>query len=192
MYTANPDLHHWTTAKRVLQYLSGMQSEGITYLAEGDTEVKITGYSDASLASLDDMTSVSGYVFLVAGGAITWRSKKQTAISLLSTEAEYISLADAARKATWLRNLYNELGFEITEPTLIYGDNQSALAIASNPQYHKRTKHFNIKHHYIREKVNDQLIVTEYCPTAEMTANILTKPLPKPKFNQHKVELGVS
>ena len=168
-----------------------MQSEGITYLAEGDAEVKITGYSDASLASLDNMTSVLGYV-LAAGGAITWRSKKQTAVSLLSTEAEYISLADAACEATWLRNLYNELGFEITEPTLIYGDNQSALAIASNPQYHKRTKHFNIKHHYIREKVNDQSIITEYCPTAEMTANVLTKPLPKPKFNQHKVKLGVS
>ena len=102
MYTANPDLHHWTTAKRVLRYLSGTQNEGITYLAEGNAEVKITGYSDASLASLDDMTSVSGYVFLVAGGAITWRSKKQTAVSLLNTEAEYISLADAAREATWL------------------------------------------------------------------------------------------
>ena len=97
MYTTNPDLHHWTAAKRVLQYLSGTQSEGITYLAEANAEVKITGYSDASLASLDDMTSVSGYVFLVAGGAITWRSKKQNAISLSSTEAEYISLADAAR-----------------------------------------------------------------------------------------------
>jgi hypothetical protein len=149
MYTTNPDLHHWTTAKHVLQYLSGTRSKGITYLAEGDAEVKITGYSDASLASLDDMTSVLGYVFLTAGGAITWRLKNQTAVSLSSTEAEYVSLADAAREATWLQNLYNELGFEITEPTLIYGDNQSVLAIASNPQYHKCTKHFNIKHHYI-------------------------------------------
>jgi len=138
------------------------------------------------------MTSVSGYIFLTAGGAITWRSKKQMAVSLSSTEAEYVCLADAAREATWLRNLYNELGFPIEEPTTVFGDNQSALAIANNPQYHKCTKHFDIKFHFIREKVNDQSIVTEYCPTTEMTANILTKLLLKPKFNQHKAELGVS
>jgi hypothetical protein len=192
MYTANPDLHHWTAAKRILRYLSGTRNEGITYLAKGGVEGKLTGYSDASLASLDDMTSVSGYVFKAAGGAITWRSKKQTAVSLSSTEAEYMCLADAAREAAWLRNLYKELGFEIDGPTTVFGDNQSALAIANNPQYHKRTKHFDIKSHYIREKVNDQSIVTEYCPTTEMTADIFTKPLAKPKFNQHKTELGVS
>ncbi|KAF8731509.1 hypothetical protein AX14_004758 [Amanita brunnescens Koide BX004] len=192
MYTANPDLHHWTATKHILRYLSGTHSQGITYLAENNAKRKLTRYSDVSLASLNNMTSVSGYVFLAAGGAITWRSKKQTAVLLSSTEAKYMCLADATREATWLRNLYNELGFPIEGPTTVYGNNQSALAIANNLQYHKCTKHFDIKSHFIREKVNNQSIITEYCPTAKMTAEILTKPLLKPKFNQHKAKLGVS
>lgn len=152
MYTANPDLHHWTATKRILRYLSGTHNQGITYLAGNNTKRKLTGYSDTSLASLNDMSSVSGYVFLAAGGVITWRSKKQTAILWSSTEAEYMCLADAACEAAWLRNLYNELGFPIEGPTTVYGDNQSALAIANNPQYHKHTKHFDIKSHSSERK----------------------------------------
>ena len=117
---------------------------------------------------------------------------EETNSSIVVEHRGRIHVPDATREATWLRNLYNELGFPIEGPTTVYGDNQSALAIANNPQYHKRTKHFDIKSHFIREKVNDQSIVTEYCPTAKMMADILTKPLPKPKFNQHKAKLGVS
>ena len=101
-------------------------------------------------------------------------------------------MADAAREAIWLRNLYIELGLEIKEPTLIYGDNQGALAIANNPQYHKRTKHFDIKNHFIREKIRDKSIVTDYCPTDKMTADIFTKALPRDKFILHKSGLGIS
>jgi hypothetical protein len=81
---------------------------------------------------------------------------------------------------------------EMEGPMTIYGDNQGALAIANNPQYHKRTKHFDIKNHFIREKIRDKSIVTEYCPTQEMTADMFTKPLPKDKFLKHKSELGIS
>ena len=114
------------------------------------------------------------------------------AVLLSSTKAEYICLANAVHEAAWLRNLYNELGFPIREPTTVFGANQSVLAIANNLQYHKHTKHFDIKSHFIQEKVNNQSIVTEYCPMAKMTANILMKLLLKPKFNQHKAKLGVS
>jgi hypothetical protein len=81
---------------------------------------------------------------------------------------------------------------EIGEPITIFGDNQGALAIASNPQYHKRTKHFDIKNHFIREKIKDKSIDIEYCPTADMTADVFTKPLPRDKFSKHKAELGIS
>ena len=189
-YTANPDLHHWSAAKRILRYLSSTRYQGIVY--RPGTEAEMVGYSDASFASFEDMTSVTGYVFKAAGGAITWASKKQKSVSLSTTEAEYACMADAAREAVWLQNLHDELGFGKKGPTLIHGDNQGALAIANNPQYHKRTKHFDIKHHYIREKVNDRSIKIEYCPTEDMTADIFTKPLPKPKYQKHKAELGIA
>ncbi|KAF8625760.1 hypothetical protein AX15_005213 [Amanita polypyramis BW_CC] len=192
-YTAVPDLEHWSAAKRILRYLAGTRYEGITYFPaiENDSQPIVIGFADASFASHEDMTSITGYVFTAAGGAITWASKKQKSVTLSTTEAEYVCLADATREASWLQNLYRELGREIS-PTKIYGDNQSALAIAKNLQYHKRTKHFNIKHHYIRKKINDNSIVVEYCPMEDMTADIFTKPLAKAKFQKHKNELGVS
>jgi hypothetical protein len=186
-------LEHWTAAKRILRYLAGTHHEGITYFPanENNDLPSIVGFSDASFASHEDMTSINRYVFIAAGGAITWASKKQKSVTLSSTEAEYVCLADATREAVWLQNLHCEIGVDIT-PMKIYGDNQSALAIAKNPQYHKRTKHFDIKHHYIREKINDQTIIVDYCPTENMTADIFTKPLAKAKFQKHKCELGVS
>ena len=139
-YMANPTMSHWAAAKQVLRYLSGTHSYGITYQAD---EVKLGenqffSYSDASYANNDDATSISGYAFIMGGGMITWGSKKQTSVSLSSTESEYVVLADAAREITWLQNLLEGLGYEQHTPTKLYGDNNGALAIAQNPQYHKR------------------------------------------------------
>ena len=134
---------------------------------------------------------LTGYGFISAGGAITWGSKKQNIISLSTTEAEYVCLSDAAREATWLRNLYAEIGFPQKEPTLIYSDNLSALAIAENPHYHKRTKHFDIKHHYIRDQIDNKNMITKYLPTAQMTADIFTKALPKQAHELHMKSLGL-
>ena len=117
--------------------------------------------------------------------------EKQKSVTLSSTEAKYVCLADATCKAVWLQNLHREIVVDITLMK-IYGDNQSALMIARNPQYHKCTKHFDIKHHYICEKINDQTIIVDYCPTENMTPDIFTKPLAKAKFQKHKYELGVS
>jgi len=193
-YMANPAMSHWAAAKRVLRYLSGTQSYGITYQAE---EVKpgknqFLGYSDASYANNDDATSISGYIFTMGGGAITWGLRKQTSVSLSSTESEYIALADAAREVMWLWNLLDGLGYKQCAPTKLYGDNNGALAIAKNPQYHKRTKHFDTRNHYIRQKVKEAEIEIEYCPTSAMTADIFTKALPKPKFQLHRRGLGFS
>ena len=191
-FTANPTLSHWNAAKRIIRYLKGTRDYGITYSKIEDPNDYVHGYSDASFANYHDRTSVSGYTFMKAGGAITWGSKKQNTVSLSSTEAEYVCMSDAARDAIWLRSLYSELGYTQPEPTLVRGDNISALAIAENPRYHKRTKHFDIKHHFIRDQIKTETIHIKYCPTGEMTADILTKALPKQSFEHHRDTLGVS
>jgi transposase InsO family protein len=195
-FTANPTMCHWTAAKRVLRYLKGTKDIGITYSQSGSedssSQNRIVGYNDASFADNYDRTSVSGYAFVAAKGAITWGSKKQNDVALSSTEAEYVCLSDGAREANWLRHLYQEIGFPEEKATLIYEDNQSALAIAENPCYHKRTKHFDIKHHYIRDQVQKGVITLQYLPTAQMTADILTKALPRQTHELHMRSLGMT
>src|SRR3984885_4056498 len=194
-FIANPTMCHWTAAKHVLRYLKGTKDIGITYsksTEDATSQNQYIGYSDASFANNYDRTSVSGYAFTSAGGTISWGSKKQNNVSLSTTEAEYFCLSDAAHESTWLHNLYTEIGYTQKEPTLVYGDNMSALAIAENPRYHKRTKHFNIKHHYIREPIANKNIVIKYLPMAQMTADIFTKALPKQAHKTHMKSLGLS
>ena len=102
---------------------------------------------DAAFANVDDGKSTSGYVFLSAGGAISWKSKKQLVIVLLSTKAEYVALAKTRQEITWLRNLYNELGFPQEGSINLRGDNERLIALAKNPQFHARTKHIAIRYH---------------------------------------------
>jgi hypothetical protein len=130
VYTANPSQQHVGAVKRILRYLRGTKKLAIKYSATPQNEVQQSlpvnlfhGYSDAAYADTDDYKSTSGYVFIVGGGAITWRSKKQTTIALSSTEAEYIALSETGREACWLRNLYDELGYTQKSPNLIKGDN---------------------------------------------------------------------
>jgi hypothetical protein len=193
-YTANPSLEHYTAVKRILRYLAGTTDYGITYKAHTTTTNNnfFYGYSDAAYANSEDSKSTSGYVFLAAGGAITWRSKKQTTVALSSTESEYVALSEAGREATWLRTLYNELGFSQDLPILIKGDNEGSITLTRDPQHHNRTKHIDIRHHYVRELVEKKIIDIHSCRDPEQTADILTKPLPKPKHNRHRTEMGVN
>ena len=145
-YTANPSLQHVGAVKRILRYLKGTKNLAIKYSSNSnsypntqrDTNL-FYGYADAAYANTDDYKSTSGYVFVAGGGAITWRAKKQTTIALSSTEAEYVALSEAGREICWLRNLYEELGYKQKYPSLLKGDNDGSIAMARNPQFHKRS-----------------------------------------------------
>ncbi len=115
----------------------------------------------------------------MAGGPLGWFSRKQEVIALSTTEAEYIALASATREAVWLRNLLAGIGAEQKIPTIIFEDNQGAIAIAKNPSAHARTKHIDIKYHYTREMAQKGVIQVEYCSTEDMLADVFTKPLTK-------------
>ena len=193
-YTANPSLQHTTALKRILRYLSGTRSYGIVYKALPQSPSFFHGYSDAALANADEAKSTSGYVYIAGNGAITWSSKRQISQALSSAEAEYVAISEAAREACWLRNLYSELGLLDQEtPTEIRGDNEASLAMARNPQFHKRTnlKHIDTRWHWIRRLIRAGIITVESCRDPEQTADVLTKALPRQKHEKHAQGMGL-
>ena len=148
-------------------------------------------YANASFTNADDLKSITSYVFMMAGGAITWFSKKQTMTTMSTTEAEYIALSEVVCKACWLRNLFSELGFVQTLPTMIQGDNEGSIVILKNPQFHKRSKHVDLQYHSIREQVQRGEINIKSCRTNNQTTDMLTKPLARAKHWQHTARMGL-
>jgi hypothetical protein len=151
-YTANPGLQHHGAIKQILRYLAGTKTLGITYkksLDETGTNKLSHGYADAAYANADDLKSTTGYVFIAGGGAIMWKSKKQTMIALSLTSAEYVALSEAGHKATWLRNLYGELGYPQKGLTMIKGNNDGSVVLTHNSQFHQQSKHITIHHHWV-------------------------------------------
>jgi hypothetical protein len=195
-YTANPSLQHFAAVKHILQYLAGTKDHGITYSKSDDRDTtddnSLYGFADAAFANHDDLKSTSGYVYLASGGAITWKSKKQTTIALSSTEAEYVALSEAAREACWLRNLYKELVYSQKFPITIRGDNDGSIAMARNQQFHSRSKHIAIRWHWVRDLIEQGLVKIETCRDPQQTADVLTKALPRPKHQQHMSEMGIA
>ncbi|TPX55785.1 DNA-directed DNA polymerase [Powellomyces hirtus] len=146
------------------------------------TAPDLEGYSDSDWAGCpDSRRSTTGFVSLF-GGIVDWQSKRQPTVALSSTEAEYMALPQACKEAIWLRQLLIELGYPQGLPCKIYEDNQGCIALARNPTNHARTKHIDIRHHFIRESIANQHVDLEYCPTKDMAADLLTKPLPRPHF----------
>lgn len=166
---------HWAAVKRIFKYLKGTKDYKLVYSPDGKDE--IVGYTDADWASdSDDRKSFTGYVFTLNGGAISWASKKQQTVALSSTEAEYMAMAMGCQEATWLRQFYSEITFQqLSIPTTIFCDNRSALNLAKSDAYSVRTKHIDVRHHFVRDKINEGQIVIEPISTTCMIADSLTK-----------------
>jgi len=193
-YLANPSEEHLTAAKRILRYVRGTKDYTLTLGPSTEGSFDLHRYADADWGNdVDTRKSTTGYVFYVGSGAISWCSKRQSTIALSSTEAEYTALCASVQEAIWLRSLLEEVKYPCytLTPTTIYEDNQSCIALAGNPVHHARTKHIDIKCHFIRDHADKEDINIVYCPTKEMVADVLTKPLPRPAFEQHVKALGV-
>ena len=190
-FNSKPTKEHWVALKRVLRYLKGTKDLGILYSkAEKDSCI---GYTDADWAGdQDDRRSISGYVFLLSGGAISWKSQKQRCVALSTAEAEYVAMSTATQEAIWLRQLIAEITSSEETPILVYEDNQSAIAIARNPQFHGRTKHIDIRHHYVREEISKGTVTIQYCPSCDMAADILTKGLGSDSFSKLRLKTGLT
>ncbi|GBL78726.1 Retrovirus-related Pol polyprotein from transposon TNT 1-94 [Araneus ventricosus] len=190
-FNENPGMPHWTAAKRVLKYLKGTKNRGLTFRP---TKKPLVGYADADWASdITDRKSYSGCVLKFADGAISWESKKQHCVALSSTEAEYIALSECAKEIVYLRRFLNELYESVDEtPTVVFSDSQAAQKLVQNPIFHSRTKHIDIRCHYIREVYERGEIKIHYIPTDEMAADILTKTLTFQKHDNCCKLIGVN
>jgi hypothetical protein len=151
----------------------------------------LQAYSDTDHGTTEDRKSVSGYLFKLAGAAVAWQSKKQPTIALSSTEAEYMALLLALKQLIWMQRFLWELGREAKNITVIYEDNQGAIALGHNPQFHARTKHIDIQYHFIREYIEKGQLTLEYCATEEMLADALTKGLTRDRHWKLLGEMGL-
>lgn len=186
----DPHVEHLVAVKNILRYLAGTANYKLTFKA-GQKDV--FGYADADWASCTtDRKSYTGYIFFINGCAVSWESRKQNAVALSSTEAEYMAMSNAAKEAIYLRRLLTEIEYSNGDPVLLNVDNQGAYKLAQNPVFHNRTKHVDIKFHHVREVVRNKEIELKYCPTNEMVADILTKNLCKTKHVNFANLIGLS
>jgi len=192
-YNSKPTTDHTLATKWVLRYL--METSGMA-LVYGSVD-KLIGYTDSDFAGdLKDMKSTSGYVFTLAGAAVWWKSKKQSLVSLSSTEAEYIACSEAIREGIWLRRLYHEITHRELKAIprsiqLVLSDSQGAICLAKAPRFNSRTKHIDIKYHFVQDACAQGLIELNYLPTAEMPADIMTKALPRDTHQRHVKGMGL-
>jgi hypothetical protein len=180
---------HLTAAKRILRYLRGTLDHGLHYTSG---PISLSAFSDADWAGdPNDRRSTSGMLVFLGSNPITWSTKKQLTVSRSSTEAEYRALASASAELCWLHTLIKDLGIFLSDPPILWCDNVSALAIASNPVFHARTKHIEVDFHFIRERVIRKDLQVKFVSTMDQLADIFTKGLSSPRFHDLQSKLLV-
>ena len=149
------------------------------------------GYTNVNGSMAEDCHAISGYTFLVDGGAVSWSSKWQEIISLSTTESEYVAAMHGMKEALWLCSLISEAFGTLKDATVMFYDNQSTIALAHNHQYHACMKHIDVCYHFICWVVEQGVVRLVYCPTEDMVADVLTKALPSPKVKHFAASLGL-
>jgi hypothetical protein len=191
-YVSNPGLPHWKAVTQIFSYLKCTSDYALhfdgTKTGYGD---QIVGYSDADWGGdLDTRRSKTGYIVIMFGGVVSWRSKLQTCVSLSTLEAELVAANEAGRELLHTRGLVKDLGYT-QRTTTLFEDNQPCIATTKDPIINDRVKLIDIKYHWIRKEVADGSLQLIYCKTADMVADILTKALPVLPFTRLRSKLGL-
>ncbi|CAL3971483.1 unnamed protein product [Diplocarpon coronariae] len=190
-FASNPSENHIIAIKNLLQYLKGTKSLGLIY--KNSPNKYITGYCDANYAGdIGSAKSTTGFSFYLANCLFSWKSKLQSIIAQSTTKAEYMAINSAAKEAVYIKQILLELGFYIQNKLPLYTDNNRALLLAKNPQFHERTKHIAVKYHYIRDLISKGEIDLIYIYTLSQKADGFTKPLVKPQFVEFLKQLAIS
>jgi hypothetical protein len=198
----SPTARHMQAAERVFRYLSGTKEVGLVFGSRnggvlGDSrgrrtavQVDVCAFSDADWANdKGDRRSITGWVAKLNGDPVSWASKKQRVVALSTCEAELYAEAAAIQEVLWLRGLMEELGLHTQTGSTVYGDNQSAIAASANGVKSERTKHVDVKYHFVTESVERGVVTLKWVPTAQQQADIFTKALATPVFTTLRQQL---
>lgn len=191
-YQSNPGLDHWKAAKKVLRYLQGTKDYMLMFRRTDEFEV--LGYSDSDYAGcLDSRKSTSGYIFMLAGGAVSWRSAKQTLTATSTMQAEFVACFEASSHGVWLKSFISGISIinSISKPLRILCDNTAAVFLAKNNKSGSRNKHIDIKYLALRERIKENKVVIEHVRTGNMLADPLTKGMQPKLFKDHVINMGL-
>ena len=188
-FAANPSKEHLDKARYIVRYLAGTANYALVF--NGASNKGLIAYTDSDYAA-DPVKrrSTTGYFFKLANGIITWQSRAQKTIALSATEAEYMALSDCSRQAVWIQNIFSELGLPI-KPVPICADNEGGIFIASNPVQERRTKHIDVRYHYVCDCIEQKRIDVVWIPTDENPTDMFTKNLGHVKFFKFRSMLGL-
>ncbi|GJY58258.1 retrotransposon protein, putative, ty1-copia subclass [Tanacetum coccineum] len=194
-FQQNPGEYHWTAVKNILKYLRNTKDMVLVYKAKPEAELKVSCNADASFqTNTDDTKSQTRYVFILNGGAMDWKSAKQSTIAMSSTEAEYIAAAEASMEAVWMKKFIDGLGDVMPSnkrPMEMMCDNEPSIAMANDPKIMKGARHFQRKYHYIHEVIQDSEIILKKVHTYDNVADPFTKPMPYNKHYEHAMAIGI-
>ncbi|KAI3713826.1 hypothetical protein L1987_72412 [Smallanthus sonchifolius] len=189
-YMSNPHEEHMYVAKRILRYVKETYDYGLIYDQRGGNKLQV--FTDSDYArDVADRKSTSGYVCILSQAAICWSSRKQGIVTLSSTEAEYVAATICAGHCVWLKGLLEEISNEELGTIEIQCDNSSTIKLSKNPVLHRKTKHIDVRYHYLRDLVNEEIIKLLFCPTADQVADVMTKPVKLDSFEKMRKKMGV-
>ena len=190
---ANPTMAHLKMAKHVLRYLRGTLDYNLRF-RRPMIPLELSGFSDADWGGSEDRHSITGYGFQLSnnGPLVSWKSRKQQSVALSTCESEYMALAAATQEARFLRQLFRDMrGPQDQEGVVIYVDNQSAMALAKTPVQHQRSKHIDIKYHFVRTEVQKGTVQLKYIQSENNVADVFTKPVSGVRLNKFSKLRGI-
>jgi hypothetical protein len=179
-FLSNPGREHWNAVKWVLRYLRGTTCMRLCF---GGDKPTLEGYSDSDMAGdIDSRKSTSGYMIKFAGGAVAWQSRLQKCVALSTTEAEFIAITEACKELLWLKKFLQELDF-VQDKYVLFVDSQSAIHLGKNPTFHNRSKHIDVRYHWIRDVLDAKLLELAKVHTDDNGSDMMTKALSRGKFD---------
>jgi hypothetical protein len=193
-YQSNAGYEHWVAGKKVMRYLMGTRNHMLVYKRNEEVELQVECYTDASYKQdIDDLKSTSGYIFMFAGGAISWKTNKQSLTATSTFQAEYIAIFEATAHALWLRNFIARMKVieSIERPLVMYCDNVAAVFFSKNNKRTSASRNIDVKYFSVRESVRDEEIEVTKIGTKEQLADPLTKALPVSAFVEHVKHMGI-
>ena len=187
-YMHDPGKGHWLAVKWILRYIINTVDVGLVFQQDNTIGQCAVGYCDSDYAGdLDKRRSTTGYVFTLARAPVSWKSTLQSTVALSTTEAEYMAVTETVKKAIWLRGLLEDLGVG-QKHIKVFCDSQSAIHLAKNQVYHARTKHIDVRYHFVREIIEEGGVLVQKISTTENPADMMTKVVTAIKF-KHCLDL---